>query len=196
MRYKKMKMLSVTFMVVLLTACGNNNSKVDQVIQSQIEANNVENDSANGEGINEVEMADVITENAIVGTEEENQEDSAVGQTGEGIDVDLTTLSSTMVYSEVFNMMTVPEDYIGKKVKMTGSFAIYEDEETGQIYYACIISDATACCSQGIEFALKGDYAYPDDYPELESEITVIGEFETYEEDGTTYCRLKDAKLC
>jgi hypothetical protein len=35
------------------------------------------------------------------------------------LDVDLTTLTSTMVYSEVYNMVTTPEDYEGKIVKMT-----------------------------------------------------------------------------
>ena len=30
-------------------------------------------------------------------------------------------LSSTMVYSEVYNMMVDPESYIGKTVKMDGS---------------------------------------------------------------------------
>lgn len=92
-------------------------------------------------------------------------------------------------------MMISPEDYIGKIVKMCGSFAIYEDESTGKIYYACVIADATACCSQGIEFVLEGDYSYPADYPELGDEITVTGEFETYEEGGITYCQLSGAAM-
>ena len=39
------------------------------------------------------------------------------------VDVDLTKLSSTMVYSEVYNMMSSPESYMGKRVRMKGSFA-------------------------------------------------------------------------
>lgn len=62
---------------------------------------------------------------------------------GEGIDVDLTALSSTMVYSEVYNMMTSPEDYIGKTVKMKGMYSVYHDESTDKYYFACIIKDAT-----------------------------------------------------
>ena len=117
------------------------------------------------------------------------------------IDVDLTKLSSTMVYSEVYNMMCVPDDYIGKTIKMKGQFAIYQaTDENGafipdKIYFACIIADATACCSQGLEFALAGEYTYPDDYPELGSEITVTGTFELFEEDGCLYCRLGNAVL-
>lgn len=66
-----------------------------------------------------------------------------------------------MVYSEVYNMVTTPQNYIGKKVKMKGKFATYYDQTTGNNYFGCIISDATACCSQGIEFVLTDDYTYP-----------------------------------
>lgn len=111
------------------------------------------------------------------------------------IDVDLTQLSSTMIYSEVYNMMMNPEDYTGKRVKMKGQFAVYEDQATDNIYFAAIIADATACCSQGIEFVWEGDHAYPEDYPELGSEITVDGEFQTYEENGNLYCHLIEADL-
>ena len=113
----------------------------------------------------------------------------------DGVDVDLTALSSTMVYSEVFNMMASPEQYIGKTVKMDGLFAYYHDEATGNDYYACIIQDATACCAQGIEFVLTDNYVYPDDYPEVDEEICVIGVFDTYREGDYIYCTLRDAEL-
>lgn len=117
------------------------------------------------------------------------------------IDVDLTVLSSTMVYSEVYNMLTVPEDYIGKTVKMNGQFSIYQatDENNqpipDQIYFACVIADATACCQQGLEFVLAGDYKYPDDYPELGTDVSVTGEFQTYMEGDYQYCHLVNAKF-
>lgn len=119
------------------------------------------------------------------------------------IDVDLTQLSSTMVYSEVYNMMYTPQDYVGKTVKMNGAFNLYcqRTDENGQpnfdypIYYACVIADATACCTQGLEFVLDGNFTYPDDYPELGRDITVTGTFETYEEAGDTYCHLVNATM-
>ena len=111
------------------------------------------------------------------------------------IDVDLTQLSSTMVYSEVYNMVTVPELYIGKTVRMKGSFAMYHDEVTDAYYFACIIADATACCSQGIEFVLAGEHSYPEDYPELGSEITVVGTFGTYSEGENLYCTLFESSF-
>ena len=122
-------------------------------------------------------------------------------QSADGIDVDLTALSSTMVYSEVYSMMSFPDNYIGKTVKMKGQFAVYQaTDENGafipdQIYFACVIADATACCSQGLEFILAGEHSYPDDYPELGTEVTVTGTFELYEENGYQYCRLGNAVL-
>lgn len=117
------------------------------------------------------------------------------------IDLDLTKLSSTMVYAEVYNMMLSPEEYIGKTVRMGGSFTIFQaTDDYGQVipdtlYFACIIADAAACCAQGVEFVLEGDYSYPEDYPELESSITITGEFQTYEENGRTYVHLVNATM-
>ena len=106
-------------------------------------------------------------------------------------DLDLTALSSTMVYSEVYNIMSAPDDYIGKTIKMNGSFETDENE----IYYFCLIKDATACCQQGIEFILDGAQ-YPDDYPALGSDITVLGTFERYYEGDQPYYHLMNAHLC
>ena len=66
-----------------------------------------------------------------------------------GIDIDLTALSRTMVYSEVYNMMMTPENYIGKVVRMNGLCSTFEsvavDGQEARVYYTCIIFDATAC---------------------------------------------------
>ena len=130
------------------------------------------------------------------------EESEQLQSSADGVDVDLTVLSSTMVYSEVYNMLYFyPEDYYGKTVKMTGQFNVYQwVDESGivadmPVAYACIISDATACCAEGVEFVLEGDYTYPEDYPELGTEITVIGEFQPYEENGMTWYHLVNAKM-
>ena len=119
----------------------------------------------------------------------------STGPEADSVDVDLTTLSSTMVYSEVFNMLSTPEDYLGKSVRMRGAFSVYHDEVTDHYYFACLIADATACCQQGFEFLWEGEHAYPDDYPPLGTEITVTGVFDTYTEGTYTYCQLIHAEL-
>ena len=111
--------------------------------------------------------------------------------THDGIDVDLTVLSSSMVYAEVYNMMTVPSQYVGKIIKMQGIYDTMYDDSTDKQYYFCIIQDATACCAQGIEFVLEDESTYPDP----QETVTVIGRFETYMEGENMYCTLKDAKI-
>ena len=134
--------------------------------------------------------------------EQQTPEEPEQTQTSaDGVDVDLTVLSSTMVYSEVYNMLyNDPAHYLGKTVKARGEFSIYQLVTDGvlqpdPVSYACIISDAAACCAEGMEFVLKDDLAYPDDYPELGTEITVIGEFQPYEENGMTRYHLVNARL-
>ena len=108
-------------------------------------------------------------------------------------DVDLTVMSATMVYSEVYNMMYYPETYVGKVIKIKGQYAI---SEMGEMRYdLCIIKDATACCAQGMEFLLTDAYVYPKDYPEVGDEIELVGTFDTYYEGEYLYCTLRNSTL-
>ena len=148
------------------------------------------------------EEASASAESIPTPKEQETPGKSKPSQPAAGkVDVDLTVLSSTMVYSEVYNMLyNDPAHYLGKTVKARGTFSIYQLVTDGvlqpdPVSYACIISDATACCAEGMEFVLKDDLAYPDDYPELGAEITVIGEFQSYEENGMTRYHLVNARL-
>ena len=109
------------------------------------------------------------------------------------VDLDLTQLSSTMVYAEVFNMMYTPEDYVGRTVRMEGTLAVWHDTERERYYYTCIVEDATACCAQGVEFVWDGHT--PEEYPPEGSRVQVVGTFGTYEEDGFQYCQLEQAEL-
>jgi len=172
------KVCIVMWLLICLSACGSTN-KVDKTSK----------DAA------VTEEPSVRTEDPSSIIDESDSKEDKASEKAEGIDVDLTTLSSTMVYSEVYNMMTTPDDYMGKTVKMDGTFSVYEDENTGKTYFACLVSDATACCSQGIEFCTKEELKYPEDYPEVGAYIKVTGTFDKYDEDGTTYCQLIDAKM-
>ena len=111
------------------------------------------------------------------------------------VDLDLSVMSGTIVYAEVYNLMVDPDPYLGKIIRMAGQYTFYEDTANNIVYHACIIRDATACCAQGIEFVRAGDPAWPDDYPEAGAEITVTGRLELYEENGTLYLHLVDAEM-
>lgn len=125
-----------------------------------------------------------------------SEKEAASGEdASSGVDIDLTTLSSTMVYAQVYDMVSNPDNFIGKTVRASGPFAVYTDDASGKNYFACIIKDATACCAQGMEFELEGKHDYPADYPELNTDITVEGTFDKYEEAGQTYCTLRKARI-
>lgn len=120
-------------------------------------------------------------------------EQEIVSTNNQNVDLDLTALSKTVVYSEVYNMLVTPSDYIGKTVKMKGNFNQYSDETTGKTYNSVIIPDAAACCQQGLEFELNDDSTLAD--TEVGSEITVVGSFDTYSEGELVYCHLKNAQI-
>ena len=102
-------------------------------------------------------------------------------------EIDLSQMSSTMVYSYVFNMLTAPDDFVGERFRIRGLYDEGVWEPTGQTYHYIIIADATACCAQGMEFILTDETA---DYPEVGDEIEISGIFGTYEEDGMIYVQI------
>ena len=145
-------------------------------------------------------------ENSKSNTKKEASKKEVAGDAGKGkssksksktssnkIDIDLNNLNANVVYSQVFLMMTEPDKFIGKRIRMSGQFNVYAAQEGNPSgvteYYAIIIADAQACCQQGIEFVWPG-HTYPDGFPEVKSNASVTGIFEVYEENGKKYCRL------
>ncbi|MCR5343713.1 MAG: hypothetical protein K6E70_10185 [Butyrivibrio sp.] len=195
-------------MLAMATACGKEKTPPEAemvTVDSAIENAAIEDTIQEDKQItveSPMQMSDIPTSEEPEETKQESSASETAEQenttpeestasSGDSSTVDLTILSPTMVYGEVFQMMYYPENYIGKTVKMQGLYDIYTDESTGKTYHACIIQDATACCAQGIEFELADS-----DYPSTDTmEVTVEGTFATYEENGTKYCTLKDAEL-
>ena len=178
-------LLLAACMAVSLCACGKGREK-----------------DAGNDTLSSNEEASASAEIIPTPNQQETPEKSGQAQPSAGkVDVDLTVLSSTMVYSEVYNMLyNDPAHYLGKTVKARGTFSIYQLVTDGvlqpdPVAYACIIADATACCAEGMEFVPEGDLTYPEDYPELGAEITVIGEFQSYEENGMIWYHLVNARL-
>lgn len=108
-------------------------------------------------------------------------------------DLDLTAVGTQMAYVQLSNMMLRPEDYAGKTVKLKGTFA--HTAEEGKEFFVCYVMDATACCSQSLEFETDETYPFPAAYPAERSEITVYGTFDTYEYNGYQMYRLLHAEL-
>lgn len=162
--------------LVCLTACSANTSNIDGIIAQQAATETVAPVETTAPPAPEVDVSPEMAANG-------------------DYDIDLTMLESNMVYAEVYSMVYEADEFAGKTVRARGTFAYYQDPDTQKDYFAVLISDAAACCAQGIEFVLDGDYVYPDDYPEVGSQITIHGEFDTYVESGTTYIQLLHAEI-
>jgi len=210
---------------MLLTGCGSeegaqvkggqNKNAVEAVIDQQIAAEEALKTEA--PKTEEPVTTEQVTEKPV--TEEKPATEAATGATADtsngydpfegidreyvtdpdpSVDYDLTAMSSEMVYATVLQMLNVPEDYIGKKIKMSGPYYTTLYDGNGEYYHYVIIRDATACCAQGLEFVWgDGTHVFPDEYPPEESEVEVIGEFEAYQDPGDpqTYVHLKDSSM-
>lgn len=202
-RMKKVVLLMAA--AVCLTGCGQETgsnkaagdmqSNVDKVIEEQMENSKRTTQDTIQDDVDVDKAIEKAKESDVKNGKQENSDTSGKNS---DVDYDLTAMNSDMVYSTVYQMMTDPETYVGKTVRMNGAYIVNYWESTDTYYHCVLIKDAQACCQQGIEFVWgDGNHKYPDDYPEENAEVLVTGTFETYKEDGDTnlYCRLENATL-
>lgn len=199
--------ISVLGMVLSVTGCSgdskiagsrlNTENAVDKVLNQKTETTTQTETTTEAETESASASATETTSEPTYG-QVVNGDSSVIAQyKSEGVDVDLTLMGSDLIYATVYQMMSKPEEYEGKTIRIEGKYYASYYPITDKYYNYCLIADAAACCSQGLEFELGGGAAYPDGYPEDQSEVIVTGVFETYtEEAGQTfyYCRLRDAE--
>ena len=143
---------------------------------------------------------DSTSESASASTAESSEETTDTEETAvestDTVDYDLTGMSSDMVYAMVYQMVYYPDTFIGKTVRMSGTYYVEYYYVTEQYYHYCFIQDAAACCAAGVEF-VWADATDVSAYTEVDAEIIVEGTFETYTEpnDDSLYFRLSDATL-
>lgn len=192
MNKRKYLMLILVTGICLLTGCRREDS-VKQTMETQNAVDKVLNGQMTDADSTEAKTTEIQQTEKT--TEMETTPEVTERGT-DGVDVDLTAMGSDMVYATVFQMMAVPDQYIGKRIRMKGNHYGAYGETAGRYFHYCVIKDAMACCQQGIEF-MMGDT--PDteqsEYPENNTDIIVEGTFETYtvENDENVYCRLTDA---
>ena len=183
--------------VVLISGCGkqtdngkgiNNGKTVDKVIESQVkkeEQKKTEESTKEDTQKNDQQNTDTQTPESVQGS---------VNAPEASVDVDLSVMDSDMIYATVYQMMSDPEQYVGKTFRIEGKFYVTYDEMTKNQYCYCVIKDATECCAQGLEFVWgDGSHIYPDEYPTDGTEVVVDGTFELYMENDSRYCRLANA---
>lgn len=191
-------LIFVAFVILTLicTGCKKNNRGLNEpFILSQKTANPTP-DHIPQSTTSVIPTQEITIETGSIPTPEELKELSKDFKPASKVDIDLSTMSSTMIYAQVFNMLIMPDEYVGKNLKMKGYLAVYVNKDTGKKYFSVIVPDATACCQQGLEFIWIGDHKYPEDYPPFEKEITVTGKFATtYSTEGALYTFIQAEKI-
>ncbi len=175
--------------VLLLTGCNmsenreqgaKNGTTVHEVINNQIEDTNqsMEGSNRKSNSTDEISSDDLRVDVQEVGD----------------VDYDLTKMNSDMVYATVYQMISKPDKYVGKTVRVEGFYYAFYYEETGQYHHYCIIQDAMACCGQGMEFLCEDSLCV---YPEEYADIVLEGTFEVYPKSGENNagCRLANVTL-
>jgi len=205
---KLLAVLGVIFLSALIAGCHGTSEKAgERITQNKQTVKSIMEEASNGTQDTSVSEEPITNEQTTIDasdvvTEDTNAEAVDTMDTSLSMEedfIDLTKLNSIMVYTEVYNMMYYPENFEGKTVKAKGMFNYCEATEEekalygNDYYYYTVIQDATACCQQGLEFVLKEDPGFPENYPKVGQDVTVCGRFEIYYEGETMYAHLVDA---
>lgn len=101
---------------------------------------------------------------------------------GTHIDLDLSGMNYNMLSSVAFDIMVAPEKYANKRIKTSGNFytSVYEDTR----YFSAIVWDPTGCCPAGMDFIPPESMNFPEDFPEPDEKIIVIGTLKYVDENN------------
>lgn len=88
--------------------------------------------------------------------------------------MDLSDMSYTMAYAQVYSMVMAPKRHQGETLKIKGSYYGFQTQE-GQDVHLILIIDEAGCCEVGMEFQITGNLAWPQDYPPNNSIILLTG---------------------
>ncbi len=71
----------------------------------------------------------------------------------ESVDIDLTAMTETVAYSQIYKVYSSPTYYVGQTIKVEGYVYV-----SGSSYYICVL-DATKCCTVKVQFDANGSLA-------------------------------------
>ena len=130
-----------------------------------------------------------MTEEPEKETEETTEEGTVV--TDGDVDMDLTFMSGTALYSQVYNMVNYPDEYVGQKIRVRGilSMGINSAQES---IYGVIIPDAAGCCAEGMQILPEDENEV---LPETGEEIYVEGTFGYVKDPYVNLVQLSGAKV-
>ena len=174
---KVFKIVSLLLISMLLFSCGTESSRtsnVKKVIESQ------------------VQLAESTTQNSVSNNSNMTVVEETESRVSQDVNVDLDLTEYTSVVADAYlkQLQDNMDKYKGITVKAKGEYSHFVDPNTKKDYYNCIF--ASTCCPNGLEFILSDASKYPT---EEGKNITVVGNFNYYEENGVIYFNLINAEL-
>lgn len=173
--------LLAAVLVFALCACGGNPDPAAQT--DNVDAVNDTSDT--GTPLTTPDNnADVTTSSLPVSENAEAERAAAAKLADYDVDIDIEGLNKNMVTAQMTAIMQDPASYLGKTIRVTGTYEQTYYEATDKYYNYVLGYDETACCAAwGIEF-------YGDEVPEkIEpyTSISMVGTISTYQEEGIDY---------
>ena len=182
--------------IFILASCAEGKKASAVSVNTQSDVNEVIEDlAAKADAENNAQEEQPVQSEEASASETDEQSGVKLMQYDGAADIDLTGMNATMIYSEVFNMMMNPEEYMDKVIRIHGTYTHHYEESLDQHFYACIVKDAMACCAQGLEFVLNDSYVWPDDYPSEGDEVVVTGIFKVVQQTNFNVLQLQDAVI-
>ena len=88
------------------------------------------------------------------------------------VDVDIMSMSDTIMIAYLNVILDSPTDYEGRTVRITGNVFNRYNSDTGEYDYYCAVDDPMGCCSTRVLFRMAdGD----ENYPEAGERVTIVG---------------------
>lgn len=180
---KKLTAIVLAFALVFaLCACTGNSEQNDT---TDVSSDSVQNGTSLTNSSNTSDDTTLSSVAVKENVEEEKAKEEAFKALDEyEVDLDLTGLNKNMLTAQVNEILNDTKSYMGKTVRITGTFNQSYYEPTDKYYNYVFGYDDTGCCSAWhIEF-------YGDTVPEqIEpyTTISMVGKISTYDELGITY---------
>lgn len=114
---------------------------------------------------------------------EKNKEN--IGYENKSIDLDFSTFSPIIVYSQVKNMLAEREQHVGKRIKLQGAYYYRNIIDTDKYYHVIMVEDSPRCCQEDLEIIVPDDVKWDNVYPTDGSTIEIVGIFDKYENMGS-----------
>ena len=119
------------------------------------------------------------------------------------VDYDFTRLNPTMRMTYTYRLAANPKEFVGKTLRISGTFLTIVDKADGKRRFGCLMGDpgGCSCCAPGgvLEFMPKDSYVWPTNFPPVESRITVTGSLKMFEvgsqEQSVSIPRIIDADI-